>query len=392
MTTLPTLLQLYNGIITDLETQYGVNISPVGKSVLRAIAAVQAGKLKLYYLVLGKVQKNIFVDTADPEAIGGTLERFGRVKLNRNPFPAVAGQYVIQVTGDIGAVIKASTVFKSDDTALNPAMLFVLDEEYILVATTDTITVRALTLGESSKLNVDDTLTSAAPIAFVDSGALVISESVQPLDGENVESAYRQAIINSYRLEAQGGSATDYRLWSQDAQGVRYVYPYATSGASSEVNLFVEATEADSIDGHGTPSAGILSAVEAVVEMNPDLSLPILERGRRPLQVIVHYIPATPKAINIYIAGAVGFTAPIQAALLIALTDAVNAIRPFVSAADVLANKNDILDVNKIIGVIITSYPGAVFGTVTFDVDLVSLLTYTFIDGNIGYLNSVNYI
>jgi hypothetical protein len=248
-----------------------------------------------------------------------------------------------------------------------------------------------LTAGEISKLDIGNTLTATSPIAFVNSSAAVTVETVQPLDAEDLE-AYRQAIINSFRLETQGGSATDYRLWSQDAHGVRFVYPYAKSGAANEINLFVEANVADSTDGKGTPGSLILADVETVVEMNPNTSLPILERGRRPLGVFaVNYLPVTIKQVDIVITGAVGFTPAIKAALLIAITDAVNLIRPFVSAADVLANKNDVLDVNKIIGIIISSNPGAIFSSVSFSIDLTPLLTYTFIDGNIPYLNSVTY-
>lgn len=391
MIPIPTLQQLYTGILTDLETQYGVSISLAGKSALRAIAAVQAAKFKLYYLVIGNMQKNIFVDTADSETVGGTLERFGRVKLGRNPFAAQAGQYNLTVTGSIGAVIKASTTFKSDDSSLNPGYLFVLDSEYTLVDTTDTISVRALTAGIESKLNLLDALTATAPIALVNSSVSVETITIPPLAAEDLE-AYRLAIINSYRLEAQGGSATDYRLWSADAQGVRFVYPYAKSGAANEINLFVEANAVDSTDGKGTPSAQLLADVEEVVEMDPDTSLPLLERGRRPLGVFeIHYLAITVKEIDVTITGGVGFTAPIQATITAAITAAINLMRPFVSAADVLANKNDIIDTNKLIGIIIQAHPGAIFTSVSFEVDSVPLSTYTFTDGNIPYLNSVTY-
>lgn len=391
MIAIPTISQLYNGILNDLETQFGANISLIGKVALRAIAATQAGKLKLLYLVVGNTQKNIFVDTADSESIGGTLERFGRVKLGRNPFPATAGEYVLQVTGTPGAVILASTTFKSDDTALNPGMLFILDSAYTLVSNPDTITVRALTPGEISKLNINDTLTATAPIANVDSSVSVVSETVQPLDAEDIE-AYRQAIINSYRLETQGGSVNDYRLWAQDAHGVRTVYPYAKSDAANEINLFIEATIADSTDGKGTPGAFIIAEVESVVELNPNTDLPLLERGRRPLGVFdIHYLPVSIKEIDITITGAIGFTVDIKASILAAITDAINLIRPFVSGGDILADKNDIIDKNKIIGIIILTYPGAIFTDVSFKVNSVSYLTYTFVDGNIPHLNSVAY-
>lgn len=390
MRNIPTLNELYTDIISDLESQYSATISLVGKVFLRALAMVQAGKLKLFYLAIGLLQKNIFVDTADSESIGGTLERFGRIKLGRNPYPARAGVYVLKVTGSIGAVIKASTTFKSDDSSLNPGFLFVIDNDYTLVATTDYITVRALTIGAESKLALLDTLTSTSPIALVNNPVTVYSITTEPLAAEDIE-AYRLAIINSYRLEAQGGAATDYRLWSADAQGVRFVYPYAKSGAVCEVDLYIEATVADSTDGKGTPSAQLLLDVEAVVDRSPDTSLDANERGRRPLQVIVHYLPVTIKTVDIVITGFTGITNDQKTLLLNAITDSVNLIRPFIDAADDLVNRNDTIDNNKIIGVITTQIPGAIFSSVTISVNGVVVSIYNFTLGNIPYLNSITY-
>jgi hypothetical protein len=79
MITIPTLAELESQIINDLESKYGSNIPSFGKVFLRVLAKVQAAKLKLYYLAIGELQKNIFIDTATPEALGGTLERFVRI-------------------------------------------------------------------------------------------------------------------------------------------------------------------------------------------------------------------------------------------------------------------------------------------------------------------------
>ncbi len=392
MKTIPTLNQLYTAIKSDFETQYGASIPVIGKSFMRVFAAVQAGKLKLFYLVIGNLQKNIFVDTADPESLGGTLERFGRVKLGRNPYPAVAAEYSIAVSGTIGSVIKTSTTFKSDDTSLNPGSLFILDNEYTMLTTLDFIVVRALKPGVESKLRINDTLTATAPIANIDSGVVVNSIITEPLAAETIE-AYRAAIINSYRLEAYGGAATDYRIWAQDAQGVRYVYPYAKSGVYAEINLFVEATIADSIDGKGTPSGTLLNDVKAVIEFDPDTTLPLNERGRQPLGVFqVNYLPVTIKLVDIVITGLDGYDSTVGALITQAIRDGVNLMRPFVAAADILANKNDIIDKNKIIGMIISQRPGATFVSLDLKIDGVSLNTYTFINGNIPDLNSVTYV
>lgn len=391
MVTIPTLKELYDDIIDDIEADFGATIPLFGKSFIRVMAGVQAAKLKLFYLALGNVQKNIFVDTADRESKGGTLERFGRAKLGRDPFAAVAGVYTAEVTGSVAAVIPAGTTFKSDDDSANPGFIFRLDTEKTLTAGTDTISLRALTAGLDSQLEVGDTLTATAPIANVDETATVTVETTEPLAAEDIEE-YRRKALAAYQLEPQGGAATDYRLWAADAQGVQEVYPYAKSGAANEINLYVEATTDDSSDGYGTPTSAILDAVEEVVELDPDTTKPINQRGRRPLAVFqIHYLPVSPKPIDIIIASYVDITAAKQASILAAITAAINEVRPFISGADVLSEKNDILDKNKIVATILEAVPGSIFGAITLKVDSVSVSTYTFSDGNIPYFNSIAY-
>lgn len=392
MVTIPTLAQLYTSVKADLETSFGDTIPSFGKNFLRALAMVQAGKLKIYYYAIANLQKNLAPDTADPEALGGTLERYGRIKLNRNPFPAAPGQYQIQVTGLVGAVISASQTFKSNDDSLNPGALFILDNSYTLVANPDSIVVRALTPGLDSKLLVGDGLTSTSPIANVNSDAVVLVETVPPLAAEDTE-AYRSKTLDAYRLEPEGGAASDYRLWAEDAQGVQQVYAYAKAGFSGEVNLYVEATIADSIDGKGTPSNFILDAVEAVVELDPDTTKPINDRGRRPLGAFqIHYLPVSPKTIDIQITGFVGITADIQTLIATAIKSFLDDVRPFVAGADVLENKNDIFGINQIISIILSVRPGSVFGAIQLTVAGNVVNSFTFTNGDIPALNSITYV
>jgi uncharacterized phage protein gp47/JayE len=324
MIQIPTLSELYNGILADLEAEFQVSIPLFGKNFLRAMAAVQAAKLRIAYLFIGKVQKNIFIDTADPESQGGTLERFGRVKLQRGPFKATSGQYTVQVTGSTGAIINASTTFKSNDGSLNPGKLFILDQEFILDGI-NIITLRALEAGLGSQLSIGDTLDSTSPIALVDSRCTVLTELIEPIAAEDIE-AYRAKAIQAYRLEPQGGAGADYRLWSADAQGVQQSYPFASYGASNEIDLFIEATIIDSIDGKGTPTGAILTAVEDAIE------LPTTDRpSRKPLGIYaVNYLPVTPLDVDIQISSYIGLDASKEALIESAIEAELKNIRPFV--------------------------------------------------------------
>ena len=386
MIIIPTFTQLYDQVIQDMEAEYGDSIPAFGKIFLIAQAAVQAGKLKLLYLAVGVLQKNIAPDTADRESSGGTLERWGRIKLNRDPFPATAGEYVMEITGTIGATVFAQTTFKSNDDSTNPGKLFILDESHLLIATTDSITVRALEAGTDSQMIPGEGMTATVPIAGVNRLATVLSEATQPLAAEDIED-YRQAVVDSFRTETQGGAPGDYRIWSLDAQGVKRVYPYAKSGAANEINIYVEATIDDSTDGKGTPSASILSDVEDVIELDPDTTLSLNERGRRPLGVFdVHVLAITVKEIDVDVASYVDLTAEKEALIDAAIEEVINEMRPFIAGADVLADRNDYLSSNNIIAAILSAVPGSQFGAVTIYVDGVAQVSaYQFIDGNIGH-------
>lgn len=390
MLPIPKLKDLYNSILADLQAEFGVVISAIRKNSLRAFSAVQAGKLYLYYTVIGKVQKNIFVDTADSELLGGTLERFGRVKLNRNPFPAQAGEYTVEVTGTVGAVVPSQSTFKSDDTSMNPGYIFILDNAHTLVSTSDTITLRSITSGTVAKLALGDTLTATQPIALVANTATVTSETVQPKAAETMEE-YRAKAINAYRLEPQGGAATDYRLWSYDVQGVHEAYPYAKSGEASTVDVYIQATDEESTDNHGTPPQIMMDEVGEVIEFDPDDTRPTLERGRRPATSIVNILPVAPKPVDITITGYSGLTSDIEDAIDAAFQTEIAKIRPFVAGCDVLADRNDIIDLNKIAYMIISAVNGSIFISVSLTVDGVSVSSYQFTMGVIPYYNSVTF-
>ncbi|MCH9621006.1 MAG: hypothetical protein S4CHLAM20_04200 [Chlamydiia bacterium] len=390
---IPKLKEIRDSIIQDLEGKLGITIPAIAKNFLNILAGVIAAKQWIFYLALAKLQKNIFVDTADPESTGGTLERFGRVKLNRNPYPASAGLYTIEVTGSIGAVINASTTWKTNDDSSNPGKLFILDDAFTFSSTTEQIQVRTLDVGSGTRIIVGDKMSLTSPVINVDTIGVTISEDQQPLEAETIED-YRAKTIEAYQLEPQGGASSDYRIWSADAQGVAKVYPYAKDGASAEVNLFVEATIIDSTDGKGTPSAALLDDVKDVVNFDPDITKPLNERGRRPLGAfMIYYLPITPKDINIEFVNFVNLTPAIEASVLQAITDYLVTVRPFVAGADVLDNRNDLLTVNDLTAVAIDAIPNqARFDQLVLKVDGISLLKQTFVNGNIPYLDGIIYL
>lgn len=391
MITIPTINEISDSILNSLETEYGIEIPASGKNFLRSLALVQAAKIKMLYLAIADVQKNVFPDMADPESNGGTLERFGRIKLGRSPFQAIAGVYSVSVTGTTGAVIPPQTIFKSNDDSSNPGFLFICDSGYTLTGTSGSFHVRALTSGTDSQLNNGDELTATIPLANIDQIVEVIALITTPIAAETIED-YRTKVLQAYRLEPQGGSVSDYTLWSFDAQGVANIYPYLKTGSDVEIDVFVEATIIDSIDGKGTPSSAILDAVDDVLEFDPDTTKSLFERGRRPIGIKQNNIlPVTIREIDITINSFSGLTAAIENEIETGIETMLSTIRPFVAGRDILENKNDILDTNKIIAEILKIKPGSSFGSIVLNVDSVVYSSFVFENGDIPHLNSITF-
>lgn len=388
MVTIPKISDLYNNIKSSIETKLNITIPSFGKNFLRAFAQVQAGELKLFYIAVANVQKNIFVDTADSEEFGGTLERFGRVKLKRNPFSAVAGNYTVTLTGSIGAVVPIGTLWKSDDTSASPDYLFTNDSIITFVGTTATTTLRCLTAGIEAKLIVGNTLSLTGPIALVNTTATVTAETISPQEKESLEE-YRRKILTAFRLEPQGGSGSDYLLWSLEVQGVRNAYPYTKydlSGYSNEVNLYIESDDANLFY---VPTTAILNNVKASIE-NPTSDRP----SRKPLGVnLINYLPVVPLNVTIQINQIVGFnyTTSEQTTILNYIKSKLSEIRPFVDSINVVEDKNSVLNPYKLGEMVANAVPTKQFTSVTFTVSGVSQTNYEFVNGDIPKLTTITY-
>ena len=387
MTTIPTFSAIRDSIIADLEAEYSISI--LLRPFLYIWATVQASKFKLIYLLLGQVQKNVAPDTCDAE----TLVRFGMIKLGRPPRVAVQAQYEIDINITATGTIPAGTTFKSDDSSTNPGKLYILDTDFVYsgVPGLAAIIVRALEAGVESRLTAGDTMTATAPIAISDGIGVWSSVVVAPLAAEDIED-YRQTVLQSYRLEAQGGATADYRLWALDAAGVKQVYPYAKSGAPNEIDVFVEATKADSTDGRGTPGSTILTDVAACIELDPDTTLSLADRGRRPLGVYaVNVQSVVLKAIGVTITGYVGRTTATDTILAAAIGEVVDKVRPFIAACDDPTLRNDVISRNSIIQAVMAAIPSSVFTDIELQVDSVPLINYPILNGNIPYLSFITY-
>lgn len=390
MRPIPTTVELYESIANDLRNKLNLSDDELRK-VVDAFASVEAAQLKLLYLFLVDIQNNLFPDTADTSENGGQLERLGLIYLNRQPNPATAGVYEAAVIGENGAVIRQSLTFKSNDDSRSPGILFVTDNETILTGSGDIIEIRSLESGVDALLDVGNQLTITEPVIGVEQTIEITSIIEEPRAAESVDD-YRQAILDAIQLEPQGGARTDYRLWAADAQGVRRVYPYVKDNEAGTVQIFVEATRDDSTDGNGTPSAALLADVVEVIELDPDVTKPINERGRRPIQAVIEALPINLIPVDVEIIGLNENTAEIQESIETNLDIFLQDIRPFIAGADLARNKNDILYAARLQAVV-----GDVLSVTNFFTGFVMSVNgnvetfFTFSGANIPFLRNIIY-
>lgn len=390
MKKIPSIKQLFSAIESDFKSNLGIDDVQT-KQVLNAVSAVLAGQLKLIYLYVDDVRNNLFPDTADTSDNGGELNRLGNIYLNRQPKPATNGRYLLKLDAEPNSKLRNSITFKSNEDSKNPGKLFILESDYFCNGIDDIIEVRSLESGSDSLLEVENELTITEPVIGVDSTVVVQGIISVPLESETVDE-YRKKIINAIQLEPQGGAKTDYRLWAEDAQGVRNVYPYVKENNAGTIQVFVEAKSNDSTDGLGTPSADLLQTVRDVIIMDPDDTKPINERGRKPMQSILEVLPITLRPVDVLIIGLQENNLDIQDLIRTNINLFLQEIRPFIDGADLLRNKNDILYDGRLQGVVSDSLgSGNFFTDIKTYVDGQEVASFKFALSNIPYFRNVNY-
>lgn len=396
MITAPTLTELFTAISADFKNRFSISSENDLKRVLTALATVNAGMLKLFYLAVMDVQKNVWPDLADSEEMGGTLERFGRVKLGRDPYPAIQGEYTLTITGEIGGILPIGTQFKSSSESTNPNCLFTTTESVTLSSTTGYVSVLANNSGTDYELAEDDILYTVNPITNITSKAIVYSVDTIPTDAEDME-VYRELVLQSFRLEPNGGSASDYVYWALDVDGIRTVYPFTAAGTSGVVSIYAEATVAASTDGRGTPTTALMEALwksdkTGVFELDPDTTQSIYNRGRRQIGLSdITILAITPLPVIVTITNLKTQTDAVKASISSKITDLLYYKRPFVAGVGDINDRNDTIYLSDVIVAIAEAVEaGNTYDSVEVTCNGLAL-PFQFLNGDIPYLNSVVY-
>lgn len=367
MNEIPTLKEIYSKIINDYETRLSVSFPAWGRFYIKSHAAVNAAIFYMIFLRNYFVYKNMLPDTADSTANGGTLERWGLIVLGRLPFKATQGVYTITGVGDNGTTIPVDTSF----VCARNGEIYTNVVAFTFSSGNTTFDITSVNGGSDVRMVVGDELSLVSPIANVDREFTVVGEVTQPQDSENLD-LYRDKVLDAFRYQSRGGAAADYRFWANSVAGVREVYPY-TGIPLPNVNLFIEAST-----GNGVPSSALINDVKAVIE------------PERPLGIFVNYFPVFFVNTDITINNSVTLTTSEKTLITNDIISYLYNKRPFIQATDVV--QNDIINKNEIIGVIQNTTPSVVFGNIDVLMNGVDQVSYMLGQGEIPYLNSINFL
>lgn len=251
--TRPTLQELVTRVQGDIKSGLGL-VTVLRRSFLGVLAIVLAGLAHTLFGYLKFIEKQAFPDTATDEYLDRWAGIWGVVRL-----PATFAEFICDVTGTVGTVIPAGTVYRRSD-----GKEYTVDSELTLDGT-DQISLTAVEAGTASEVEAGDVITILSPIANLDSNATVDSVVTEPTDAEDDESL-RERLIDRIQNPPSGGAPNDYIQWSKEVAGVTRAWVAPLGLGPGTVVVWVVTDDEDPI----TASGGKLDEVfEHIEEVRP---------------------------------------------------------------------------------------------------------------------------
>ena len=265
-----TIEEVQQLLIRSFEHEFNTQLRILPKSFIKILCKVFAGVFIVVYKLVGWYFLQMFPETADWEEITilgvrlRPLVKLGVLFGVGEPLAGVQWQGIITI--DVltqGSVLYSGTQLKSSVTG----KLYIVEETKTLLQTKENVSIVCTEIGTVGNLEKNDTLNFVNPYGFIETEAVVLDVARVGLDNE-LESSYRNRVINRFRLQPQGGALADYRIWASEVPGVLNVYPYNDKEQPGGVLLYVSGISdvyADRI-----PDKGLLKKVGEACTYDPE--------------------------------------------------------------------------------------------------------------------------
>ena len=278
-----TIEEVQQLLIRSFEHEFNTRLRILPKSFIKILCKVFAGVFIVVYKLVGWYFLQMFPETADWKEVtilGVRLRPLVKLGVLFGVGEPLAGvQWRGIITIDVltqGSVLYSGTQLKSSATG----KLYIVEETKTLLQTKENISIVCTEIGTAGNLEQNDTLNFVNPYGFIKTEAVVSDVARVGLDNE-LESSYRNRVINRFRLQPQGGALADYRIWASEVPGVLNVYPYNDKEQPGSVLLYVSGISdvyADRI-----PDKGLLKKVGEACTYDPETG----KATRKPLTAML---------------------------------------------------------------------------------------------------------
>jgi hypothetical protein len=340
----PTTKEISDNIVAQLEASLNQTVPLLPKSFIRVLAKALSGVFILLYKFGGFIFLQIFVSTASakPVTVNGKtvipLVEWGRTIGLGDPALAVSAEYTVEidVKNQTGSLPSGSQLIRSET-----GVIYITKAAVFLNAPTVQVDVVAASdqsggtgAGTIGNLELGDELNFVNPLANVETVATVVTELVTGVDGEDLETEYRQRVDDFFKKRPQGGAYADYEAWGEEVSGVINVYPY--TGQPGEVDVYSEVST--DIDPDGIPPQAILDAVLDSINLDQNGLA-----SRRPANAWVNSLPITRKGFDVAVFDLIVDDLPgVSASIEAALQEYFLEREPFIDGLSILPKKNKI--------------------------------------------------
>jgi len=268
ITTRQKIERIANGIKHEIKkVDSSFENDPSGATVEDAIATATAPSFTLLEKGIDEavLQGCPLTATSKKDSSNGQGEAWGRVKLLRDPFPAVPAEYTITITGT--GTVPAGMQYIDNITEF----VYLLQADVVCTGT-GTGTVKSVGTGIELVKTVGTKLYAQKRITGINEEVVIASVVTLPVEEESFEE-YQRKTVESFANTPRGGSVGDYRVWGLTVSGVMRVFPY-NKPASGRIYIQAEITDSNE---YGIPTSALLSDVEDEYELHDSMATGELE-------------------------------------------------------------------------------------------------------------------
>ncbi|MCL2093827.1 MAG: baseplate J/gp47 family protein [Treponema sp.] len=263
-----TIEEIRDLIINAVKSKFNVVFRLISKSFLFTIATVMAGVFVTCYKQIAWVFLQLFPESAYWKTVTALgipirpLVKWGVLIGVGEPRQGTQWRGIINVTTSGSGTLVAGAQLKSDTTG----SLYITEESVATDSPVISVPALCVDTGRTGNLEKGDIISFVSPLGNVQKDATVGAVSAYGQDSET-ESEYRARVVRRFRSPPQGGSLSDYQIWSCDVPGVLNAYPYSDPDSAAGVLVFVAGAPAQFP--HRIPTSDLLKQVGEACTYDP---------------------------------------------------------------------------------------------------------------------------